>query len=160
LPLQNAVVAEFPNISMIDVSRMVENILTITDRISFSLKFMAFISIIAGFIVIFSIARQEAQSRLWEINLLKVLGAGFRDVRLTVLLEFGILGFMAAFTALILSILSSYAISYYYFDRLWSLRINYNLFSLLAVTAICALTALTAAGKIIKQKPLSILQAD
>ncbi|MBN2059204.1 MAG: ABC transporter permease, partial [Deltaproteobacteria bacterium] len=159
LTLQNAVVAKFPNISMIDVSRMVENILTITDRISFSMKFMAYMSIIAGLIVIFSIARQETQSRSWEINLLKVLGAGFRDVRLIIVLEFGILGFMAAFTALILSILSSYAISFYYFDRLWSLRIDYGLFSLFAVTAICVLTALTAAGKIIKQKPLSILQA-
>lgn len=159
LPLQNALVAKFPNISMIDVTRMVENILTITDRISFSMKFMAYISIIAGLIVIFSIARQETQSRLWEINLLKVLGAGFRDIRFIIMLEFGILGFMAAFTAVLLSIISSYAISYYYFDRLWSLRIDYNLFSIFAVSAICALAALAAAGKIIQQKPLSILQA-
>ncbi|MBN1847524.1 MAG: ABC transporter permease [Deltaproteobacteria bacterium] len=159
LSLQNAVVAEFPNISMIDVSRMVENILTITDRISFSMKFMAYLSIFAGLIVIFSIARQETQSRLWEINLLKVLGAGFRDVRSIILLEFSILGFMAAFTAVILSIISSYIISFYYFDRLWSFRVDHNLFSILAVTAVCALTAFTAAGKIIRQKPLSILQA-
>ena len=159
LPLQNALVAKFPNISMIDVTRMVENVLTITDRISFSMKFMAYISIIAGLIVIFSIARQETQSRLWEINLLKVLGAGFRDIRFIIMLEFGILGFMAAITAVILSIISSYAISFYYFDRLWSLRIDYNLFSIFAVSAICALAALAAAGKIIKQKPLSILQA-
>jgi len=159
LPLQNALVAEFPNISMIDVSRMVENILAITDRITFSMKFMAYISIFAGLIVIFSIARQETQSRLWEINLLKILGAGFRDVRCIIILEFGILGFTAALTAVILSIISSYAISYYYFDRLWSFRIDYNIFSILAVTAICALTALTAAEKIIKQKPLSVLQA-
>jgi putative ABC transport system permease protein len=159
LPLQNALVAEFPNISMIDVSSMVKNIFTITDRISFSMKFMAYISIMAGLIVIFSIARQETRSRLWEINLLKVLGAGFRDIRFIIMLEFGIMGFMAALTAVILSIISSYAISYYYFERLWSLRIEYNLFSILAVTAIGALTALTAAGKIIKQKPLAILQA-
>jgi hypothetical protein len=69
------------------------------------------------------------------------------------------MGFTAALTAVILSIISSYVISYYYFDRLWSFNINYNIFSILAVTAICALTAFTAAGKIIKQKPLSILQA-
>ena len=120
---------------------------------------MAYISIIAGLIVIFSIARQETQSRLWEINLLKVLGAGFRDIRLIIISEFGILGFIASVSGVVLSIISSYIISYYYFERLWSVRIEYSFFSILAVCTICALTALTAAGKIVKQKPLSILQA-
>ena len=157
--LQNALVEKFPNISMIDVSRMVKKILEVIDRISFAINFMALISIIAGLVVVFSIARQEVQRRLWEINLLKVLGAGFTEIRWIIMIEFGLLGFMASLSGIIVSIILSYGISFYYFERLWSLNPAFNLSTLVAISLICGATAMAAAGKAIRQKPAALLHA-
>ncbi|MBF0259998.1 MAG: FtsX-like permease family protein, partial [Desulfamplus sp.] len=103
------------------------------------------------------IARHEARGRSWEINLLKVLGAGFNDIRKIIVLEFGFLGFMAAFFATILSLAASYGIAWFFFERLWSFRWEYSLFNLIAITLICIVTALAATGRVIRQKSAALL---
>ena len=159
MALQNAIVAHFPNVSMINVAQTIKKILGITDRLSFAINFMAYLSILAGLVVLYSIARYEVQRRLWEINLLKILGAGFKDIRTIIQIEFGVLGLTAALLAILLSLASSYSISYIYFDRLWAFQWETSLFNLVAITLLSVLTALAAARKTIRQKPLSILQS-
>ncbi|MBF0230285.1 MAG: ABC transporter permease [Desulfamplus sp.] len=155
--LQNSLVREFPNISVVDVNQTVNQILTITDRLSFSINFMATLAIVAGLVVLFSIARYETHARSWEINLLKVLGAGFKDIREIILFEFGFLGFMAALFATFLSLMVSYLIAWFFFERLWSFRWEYSLFCLIAITLICIGTSLAATGKVVKQKAVELL---
>ncbi len=159
MALQNDIVAAFPNISMINVAQTIRKILGITDKLSFAINFMAYLSILAGLVVLYSIARYEAQRRLWEINLLKVLGAGFGDIRTIIMIEFGVLGLTAALLAILLSLISSYIISFIYFDRLWAFQWETSLFNLAAITLLSVMTALAAARKVIRQKPLSILQS-
>ena len=86
--------------------------LTKFGKISWAIRVMAYLSILVGLVVLFSIARYEIQHRFWEINLLKVLGARFQDVRLIVQIEFGILGLFAAIFGVILSNGMSFVISY------------------------------------------------
>ncbi len=157
MPLQNALAREFPNISVLDVNQAVKQLLKITDRLSFSINFMAWLAILAGLVVLFSIVRQETRGRSWEINLLKVLGAGFSDVRSIILFEFGFLGFSASFFAILLSLGCSYAISWLFFGRLWSFPWSYTLFCFGSITLICIGTALLAAGRVIRQKPAAML---
>ncbi len=155
--LQNELVKSFPNISVLDVNQTVKQILSITDRLTFAINFMASLAILAGLVVLFSIARHETHGRSWEINLLKVLGAGFGDIKKIVLLEFGFLGFLASFFAAIVSLAVSYLIAWFFFERLWSFRWEYSLFCLIAITLICVMTAMLATRKVIKQKPAGLL---
>jgi putative ABC transport system permease protein len=159
LQVQNSIVGALPNISIINVQQMVARILDITDQISWAIKVMAYLSILAGLVVLFSIARYEVKSRYWEINLLKILGANFSDVRGIVQLEFGILGFFAAFSGVALSLAMSYSISYYVFDSLWRLDWLLTGFSVVAITALSILTALVATRSVLAQKPLELLRA-
>ena len=75
LKIQNRIVSDYPNVSVIDVSRMVERALKISDQMVLALRLMAYLSILAGLVVVFSIARHEVDGRLWELNMLKALGA-------------------------------------------------------------------------------------
>jgi len=157
--LKNKLFERFSNISVLDVTQTVTQILGITDKLSFSIKFMAYLAIAAGLVSIFSIARHEAQKHEKEINLLKVLGAGFSDIRKIIILEFGFLGFMSALFSIFLSIIFSYGVSYLFFDRLWSFRWEYSLFILVATTLICIFTAIIATEQVIKKKAVSLLGA-
>jgi putative ABC transport system permease protein len=160
LQIQNAIVGELQNISIINVGQIVARILDITSQISWGIKVMAYLAIFAGLVVLFSIARYEVKSRFWEINLLKILGANFSDVKSMIQIEFGILGFFAAFAGIAISLLMSYAIAWFVFDSIWQLASGSTFFSILAITVLSVLTALIATMSVLRQKPLQLLRAD
>ena len=158
IAVQNSIVNNLPNISVINVQQIVARILDITDQISWAISVMAYLSIFAGLVVLFSIARYEVKSRFWEINLLKILGANFNDVKNIVEIEFGILGFFAALAGVSLSLAMSYGISYFIFDGLWSFSPGMTVFTILAICALSVLTALVATLSVLRQKPLELLR--
>ena len=158
LSLQNSIVRAYPNISVIDVTRILARAFEIIDQVSFAINFMAYLAILAGLVVLYSIARQEVQSRVWEMNLLKTLGARFPLVMRIVQTEFGLLALFAAASGLLLSLIFSFIISWVVFENLW--RINWwsNGVTLMAVVALSVVTASLAAHRTLRQKPLALLR--
>ena len=160
LSIQNDIVESLPNISIINVGEIVTRMLDIMDQISWGIKLMAYLSIFAGLVVLFSIARYEVKSRFWEINLLKILGANFKDVKSIIQIEFGILGFFAALVGVSMSLLLSYGISWFIFDSIWELSWGITAFSLVAISTLSVVTALVATMSVLKQKPLELLRSE
>jgi putative ABC transport system permease protein len=157
--LQNGVVQRFPNLSMFDVTRVVERILQLTRQLSWALQFMAMLSIIAGLVVVFSITRHEAHTRIWEINLLKVLGGSFQKIRGIFLIEAGLIGGTASFCGVILSFVMSYSIAELVFESIWSFSWRFGLISIGLIGLLSILTTLSATWQVLQQKPLGLLQA-
>ena len=155
--LKNAIVDAFPNVSVIDVTQMAGTLLSITDKLSLSIRFMAWLAIAAGLVSIFSIARHEARKNENQINLLKILGSDFKLIRAVTLLEFGFIGFTAALFAILLSFGFSRAISWYFFDSHWLFDLKISFMILFLTTCICMGTALTASRKVMKAKPVKLL---
>jgi len=156
-PLKNALVDRFPNISVIDVTKTATTILSVTDRLSLSVRFMAWLAIAAGLVSIFSIARHQARKNRHQINLLKVLGAGGVSLLAVSLVEFGIIGFLSSLFALALSVAFSLAVSSYFFDSLWALDLSYLSTLLVLATAVCMITGAGAARQVMKGQPLELL---
>ena len=157
--MQNSIVLNLPNVSIINVTQMVARIIDITDQISWAIRVMAYLSIGAGLVVLFSIARYEVKSRFWEINLLKILGANFSDVKSIVQIEFGILGFFAALSGVLLSLAMSWGLSWFVFDKLWSFSAGITISSVILISTLSVLTALVATLSVLRQKPLELLRA-
>jgi len=155
--LKNRIVTAFPNISIIDVTQMAGTMLDITDRLSLSIRFMAWLAIVAGLISIFSIVRHEARKNENQINLLKVLGADFKMIQGITLLEFGFIGFTASLFAIFLGFGFSRAISWYFFDSLWQFDLKASLVILFFTTFICVGTAMAASRKVMNSKPVTLL---
>jgi putative ABC transport system permease protein len=155
--LKNQIVAAFPNISIIDVTQMAATFLSITDRLSLSIRFMAWLAIATGLVSIFSIARHEARKNENQINLLKVLGADLKDIQAITLLEFGFIGLMAALFAILLSFGFSRGISGYFFDSHWQVDLTASVIILVLTTAVCMGAALGASFKVMNAKPATLL---
>lgn len=156
---QSQLIRQFSNISIIDVSQLIRKILGITDQINWALRAMAFFSIFAGIVVVYSISRQNAHQRQHEINLLKILGAGFPDIRKMILTEFGFLGFTAATFGSVLSLVISWILSLVMFDRIWSISWGITLLTIILVCFLTLITAYLGVRNTLKQKPASLLQA-
>jgi putative ABC transport system permease protein len=155
--LVNRLTESFPHISVIDVNGMVSQLLYIASQLTNAFRFMAGLTLVTGLMTVIAIARQEALQREQEINLLRVLGASQNSIRLLLLLEFGAVASIAALTAFACSLLSSYALAWLMFDRLWGMQWLSVALLLLGPVAVCGLTAVLAANTVVRRKPSSLL---
>jgi putative ABC transport system permease protein len=155
--VMNQLTAAFANVSIIDVSRTVEQFSDIAGKLAASLRFMAVLAMVTGLVAVFAIARQEALRREREINLLRVLGAGSGRIRTITMLEFGFMGGAAAMVAIVVSYAFSHGLAWLLFDRIWQFDWLSGVWMLAAATLVCSLTALLASDSVIRRKPVALL---
>jgi putative ABC transport system permease protein len=155
---QNLLVRNFPTISILDVERTGKKILSIVEQMTWALQLMAILSIMAGLVILYSISREKAREQRWEINLLKILGASFKDLRNQVRIEFGLLGLCASILGVSLSALVSFILAEYIFDKVWTFHLALPLGIIFTVLTLSVLTAEWATKKVLLEKPNSILQ--
>lgn len=155
--LVNRLSGAFPNISVLDVSSMVDRLVHLTGRLTHSLQFMAALALATGLAAVVAIARQEAVRREREINLLRVLGAARGTIRVLVAVEFAAIAAAAALSALLLSVAAAWAVSWLMFDRIWQPHWQAGLLLTAAAVTACSLTALVAADSVIRRKPTTLL---
>ena len=146
------------SISILDVERTGQAILSVVKQMTWALQVMAALSILAGLVILFCVSREKAYRQRWELNLLKVLGASFRDLRNQVRLEFGMLGLAASMAGASLSTLVSYVFAEIIFDRVWSFYWQLPVGLSLVVIILSVLTAEIATRKTLKSKPSILLQ--
>ncbi|MCJ8276949.1 MAG: FtsX-like permease family protein, partial [Bdellovibrionales bacterium] len=132
--LQDALVSQLPNVSMVDVSRIVSRISGIMDQMSWALLFMSLLCLVAGFVVIFSIANHQVSSRGKEVGLLKTLGASFKDIRAQFYWQYGILSMAAFLFGVMVSLVVSYMISSILFVSIWVFSWKVPLATIIVVT--------------------------
>ena len=158
--LQNMVVNEFPNITVVDVNRTVKRILKISDQMVLAMKLMAYLSIFSGLVVVYSIARNEVEGRLWELNLLKVLGAKFNDIQKIIQIEFLVISIFACFFGIMTSILMSYGMAWWFFENIWEWTWEINLISIFGVSALSVIVAWLSTQNTLRKKPISLLHSS
>lgn len=151
---QNQVAKQFPNVSIIDVDGLVEKLSEFISQMSIILEWMAWITIAAGMVVIFSIAIHQAQSRKWDTNLLKVLGARFSEIQTSLLKEFFLLASLASVFGGILGVVASYVISSVVFEGVWRPDFATPVLCFFLVVGVCLLITWAASYRTL-QKPVS-----
>ena len=156
--LQDQLVQELPNVSMVDVSRIVERISGIMVQMSWALSAMSLLCLFAGLVVIYSIASHQATSNAWEVGLLKALGASFQTIRRQYLWQFGLLSGMAFFLGAIISLAVSYYLSTLLFDSLWVFDWKTPLLSLLLGTALTLFVTHWATSHSLGKKAKEVLR--
>lgn len=114
--LQSAIVAEFPNVSAIDISAVLTSVRGFLDKISIAVQFMAGFSIVTGLFVLGGALSTSRMQRIRESVLLRTLGAVGKQVRAILLMEVTLLGILAALTGLILSVGAGWALAIFFFD--------------------------------------------
>ena len=124
---------------------------------TWALQIMALLSILAGVVVLYSLAREKARRQKRELNLLKILGASFSDLQIQVRIEFGLLALSASSLGVLLSLATSYLLAEKVFDRVWSFQWALPFYIIVGVLTLSLLVTELATRKFLKEKPLSIL---
>lgn len=117
---QLGVVRQFQNVSMIDVDRTLEKLLSVVDLISLVLNAMAVLSILVGFFVLASILADQLSRRERDVVLLKLLGADFSVIRKTLILEYWILSLSGGLVGAMFGVGAAWTLTRFVFDGVWA----------------------------------------
>lgn len=158
--LQEQITAQFPNISSIDISVALQSVREFLDKMALAIQFMAFFSILTGFIVLASSITISRKQRTRESVLLRTLGANKSQIGSIQTIEYALLGLLSGLTGLLLAIISSWVLAYFYFELVFvpDLFTVSLLSSLITVAAI--LIGWSGSRHIFKHSPLEILRLE
>jgi putative ABC transport system permease protein len=156
--LQASIAEAFPNVSMIDVSRGVDRLLSLLDQLQWAITATALLSLIVGIVLVFAIARDEAQSRRWDFNMLKVLGADHGTVRRSIDTEFAVLGFGAASLGCATAVLVCAVLAARVLDAGWSPAWVPLLAIVLAIPLVSVGAGRLAMRGVLADRPLAFLR--
>ncbi|WP_299287346.1 FtsX-like permease family protein [uncultured Mucilaginibacter sp.] len=157
---QQAVVKQFPNVSIIDLALVLKLLDDILGKISFVIRFMAGFSILTGLIVLVSSVLISKYQRIQESVLLRTLGASKRQILIITGLEYFFLGSIAALTGILISVPGSWALAKYSFDTAFSPPLLPVVILFFVVALITVLIGLFNSRGILNKPPLEVLRSD
>lgn len=161
-PLQNRIVASFPNITAIDVTETVAIFAGIMGKLSTIVRFFTLFSIAAGALIIVGSIFATRHARIRETVYFTILGARWRFVMAVFAAENLCLGLASAVSALILAQTGSWGICRFVLDVDWQPFVGISLLMSTATTLMVIAIGLGASLSILKVKPAVFLreQAD
>ena len=158
--LQNQIINNFSNISMVDISRVTKQLLALAGQIALALQLMSLFCILAGFVVLYSITSHQARSRKWDIGLLKTLGLSLKETQSLFLCQFAGAGLAASLFGVLASFACSYLLSIFLFqhsDYVFSLKTP--LLTLIGAAGVCLAVTWFASRKLLQTTPLKLFKA-
>ncbi len=114
--LQQELVKNFPNVTIIDLRQVLTVVEGLLDKISWLINFMAFFSILTGIIVLLGAVRTSKYQRIKESVLLRTLGAKSKQILKILALEYTFLGALGALAGILLSLISSQLLAWFLFE--------------------------------------------
>lgn len=137
----NRLVQRFPNVTVIDVAAILDQVRSIMDRMTQAVQFVFAFCLLSGISVLYAALVATRDERVREVALLRVFGATRCQVAMSVLAEFAWIGLLAGLLAAMASSLLAALIS----DRLLHLPYTFS-FELVLTSLLCGGVMVPAAA--------------
>jgi len=158
--MQAALVARYPNVSVIDLREVLDTIQTIVDGVTLGVTVVGGLVLFSGMLILVGAVSMTKFQRVYEAAILKTLGASSRLIATMLLLEYGVLGAIAGTVGALGAIALSWAVARYALDLTWRAAPAVTLVGISA-TAICvAAIGVLASLDVLRHKPLATLRAE
>lgn len=160
LKLQRDIVLAYPNVSALDVGQILTTIRDFIDRVTFVIQFIGLFSIITGLIVLAGSAVTSRFQRIRESVLLRTLGAKKKQVVKIQIIEYAMLGVMASFVGLFLSVGTSALIGNFYFELEFVPNMGILSLEVLILVTLVLFIGLMNTRGIHSKPPLEVLRSE
>jgi putative ABC transport system permease protein len=160
IPLQQAVVAAFPNVSAIHVGDVLRNFASVLDRLALAIRAVALFCLAAGGLVMAAALAATRYRRLYESVILKAVGATRGLIAGTFAAEYALLGFIGGLLAAGLSSALSWIVLTQVFDLTWRLDLPVLMTGVGCTVLLTLLVGLLSTFRLLGQRPLAILRHE
>lgn len=157
---QQAVVRQFPNVSIIDLSLVLKVLNDLFEKIGFVIRFMAGFSIITGLVVLIASILISKYQRLQESVLLRTLGASRKQIFVITALEYFFLGALASVTGILLALAGSWVLARYSFETAFNPQFFPVFIIFLLVCTLTVVIGLLNSRGLLNRPPLEVLRQE
>jgi putative ABC transport system permease protein len=157
---QQAVVKQYPNVSVIDLKLILQTVDDILNKIAFVIRFMAFFSIVTGIIVLIGSVIISKYQRIQESVLLRTIGATRQQIFGINVLEYFFLGSLASLAGIGIALLGGWLLAQYSFETPFTPSLLVVLVVYVAITGLTMLIGLANSRSIVNNPPLEILRRE
>jgi putative ABC transport system permease protein len=154
------VVKAFPNVSVIDLTLILQTLDTVLTKIGFVVRFMAMFTVATGLFVMAGALMTGRYQRIRESVLLRTLGASRKQISRILAVEYVALGLLAASTAAVLAVLASWLLAKFLFEVKFDLDPGPLILAMLGVPALTLVLGLALNRGVTRSPPLAILRAE
>ncbi|MFM8618723.1 MAG: ABC transporter permease, partial [Opitutaceae bacterium] len=158
--VQRALVAAYPNVTAIDLALVLRTVDEIFGKVAFAIEFMAAFTVLTGVIVLAGAILTGRYQRIRETVLLRTLGATRRQLIGIQLVEYSILGVLAAVVGGGLAVAGNTLLARFIFNLEPGLSWGVLVGGVLSVCAVTVLTGFLTNRGITRHPPLEVLRQE
>ncbi len=113
---QKAVISKYPNITVIDAEKTIQNFSSIIDKVTGIISLMTYLILFSGILLLVSSLYSSKKSRLTESFLFRILGSNNLSIIKIYFFESVLLGIYSFFSAFVLAYVANYIFSSYFLE--------------------------------------------
>ena len=160
VPLQQAVVTSFPNVTAINIGDVLDSFARVLDRLSLAIRAVALFCVVSGGLVMAAALAATRYRRLYESVILKAMGATRGFIARSFAVEYALLGAIGGLLGSGLASALSWAVLTTVFDLSWSLQPKVLLVGFVLTITVTVIVGFLGTYRILGQSPLSVLRHE
>ncbi len=153
--IQRDLVRGYPNVSVIDLTTIIEAVDAILDKVALAIRFMALFSIGSGLVILIGAIATSRYQRARESVLLKTLGAQARTIRRILATEYFALGSFAGLAGVALATIGGWVAIKFLFEMTFRLPALPLLLFWLGTALLTTIIGLANSRDVIRRTPLA-----
>ena len=158
--VQREVVQAYPTVTAIDLTLVMQTVDSIFTKVAFVIQFMALFTVMTGIIVLAGAIMTGRFQRVRETVLLRTLGATQSQLVRIQLVEYTILGVLAAVVGCLLSVVGNALLAKYIFRISPSVPVLLLVIGAVAVCVVTVVTGFLSSRGITNHPPLEVLRQE
>ncbi|MBI1874059.1 MAG: ABC transporter permease [Acidobacteria bacterium] len=158
--LQHDLVARYPNVSVIDVSEILETVRKVVRGVTLAISVVGAIVLFSGILILVGSVSMTKFQKVYEAAIFKTLGASTRSIAGMIVLEYGALGLLAGAVGSIGALALSWTVSRFALDIPWEPSPIVNLAGIAITGMLVCGIGVTSSLDVLRRKPLATLRAE
>jgi putative ABC transport system permease protein len=158
--LQSALVASYPNVSVIDLRDVLATIQDVVNNITMAVTVVGALVLVSGALILIGAVSMTKFRRVYEAAILKTLGASGRLIATMLVLEYGVLGAIAGAVGALGAVVLSWAIATYALELPWEPTPVLTIGGIVVTAVFVGIIGLVASLDVLRHKPLATLRAE
>jgi putative ABC transport system permease protein len=158
--LQRDLVAQFPNVSAIDVREVLAQLRQAVGNVTLAISIVGGIALLSGVLILAGAVAMTKFQRVYEAAILRTLGASTRMLAAMLALEYGALGLLAGAVGASAAVALAWAVSRHVLDIPWRPAPWLAAAGALVTTALVGIVGVTSSYDVLRKKPLGTLRAE
>jgi putative ABC transport system permease protein len=157
---QRDLTAKFPNVSVIDVREILAEVTRVVRNVTLAVTVVGSVVLFSGILILIGSISMTRFQRIYEVAVLKTLGATSGQVAGMLVVEYGLVGAAAGVIGSAGAMGLSWAVGRLVLDLPWEPAIGTLAGAVVSASLLVAAVGVAASLGVLRRKPLATLRAD